>query len=127
MSLTSGGNATISTLSFIHNYTDVDGSLRTEVSRGVNLPETMEVKRQVVLNKALNCNVTETAVIFKAYYTCSDSTIRPVTATLKLQVPVDSGIDSTEALAPIVRVNGLIDPTSPNLDAATDIFISGIK
>lgn len=127
MSLTSGGNATLSTLTFVHGYTDAAESLRKETSRGVNLPEELRIKSQVVASKSLGIDVRETAVILQAFYTCSDGVIRPVTGTLKLAVPIDADISSAEALAPITRLNALIDPTSPNLDAATDIFISGIK
>jgi len=117
---------TISTLTFKLRASDlVDGSERREVSRGVNLPEVMTVKSQDYKDAVTKVAGRRTVLRFDLYFAGTDGIPVPVSAYLVVAVPKDPAITSANVLAAIARINGVIDGTSPNLDAAGNIFING--
>jgi len=117
---------TISTLAFKLQASDiVDGSVRREVSRGVNLPEVMTIKSAKYVDSATKLPGKRTVLRFDRYVAATDGQPIPVSAYLVVTVPSDATVTSSDVLAVIARINGVIDATSPNLDLGDEIFING--
>jgi hypothetical protein len=118
-------NLTVSTLSFTQQYSDKSGSLRREVSRGLNLPETMQIKHQLYTDSVTGKPGQQSALIFEYYKALSDGSIAPVArATLKVQSLVDTNVGSTEILAVLERVIGTIQEDDTGLDLGDEIFVN---
>jgi hypothetical protein len=116
---------TISTLTFAMGYSDKTGSLRTEVSRGINLPEKMQVKHQTFTDSLTGLPGNQSALIFEYYKALADGRIAPVArATLKVQSLVDANVVSADILAVIERVVNTIQEDDTGLDLADEIFVS---
>lgn len=118
-------NLTISTLSFNLSYNDKAGSERREVSRGVNLPELMTIKSQPYVDSATKVAGKRTVLRFDRYVEGTDGKPVAVSAYLVVAVPTDAAVASSDVLAVIARINGVIDATSPNLDLGEEIFVTG--
>lgn len=119
-------NLTVSTLAFNLAFSDRDaGSERREVSRGVNLPEVMSIKKQLVTDSATKLPTQRTVLRFDRYVAGTDGKPIPVSAYLVVSVPQDAAVVSADVLAVIARINGIIDATSPNLDLGDEIFVTG--
>jgi hypothetical protein len=118
-------NLTVSTLSFTQQYSDKSGSLRREVSRGLNLPETMQIKHQLYTDSVTGKPGQQSALIFEYYKALSDGSIAPVArATLKVQSLVDTNVGSTEILAVLERIIGTIQEDDTGLDLGDEIFVN---
>jgi hypothetical protein len=116
---------TISTLTFTQAYSDKSGSLRREVSRGVNLPELMYIKHQNYTDSATKRPGTQSALIFEYVKALADGTIVPaVRATLKVQALTDANVTSADVLAVIERVVNTIQEDDTGLDLADEIFVN---
>lgn len=118
-------NLTISTLSFNLSYNDKAGSERREVSRGVNLPETMTIKSQPYVDSATKVEGKRTVLRFDRYVEGTDGKPVAVSAYLVVAVPTDAAVTSSDVLAVIARINCVLDATSPNLDLGEEIFVTG--
>jgi len=118
---------TISTLSFKQTSAPdkVNGSERREISRGVNLPEVMSIKSQPYVDSATKVAGKRTVLRFDRYVAGTDGRPIAVSAYLVVAVPEDTAISSSDVLAVIARINGVIDSTSPNLDLGDEIFVTG--
>jgi len=118
-------NLTVSTLLFNLSYSDKTGSLRTEVSRGVNLPETMQVKHQAFTDSLTGLPGTQSAVIFEYHKALADGRIAPVArATLKVQSLRDANVTSADVLAVVERIVNTIQEDDTGLDLADEIFVN---
>jgi len=116
---------TISTLTFTEAYSDKSGSLRREVSRGVNLPELMYIKHQSYTDSATKRPGVQSALIFEYVKALADGTIVPaVRATLKVQALVDANVTSADVLAVVERVVNTIQEDDTGLDLADEIFVN---
>lgn len=116
---------TISTLSFTGAYSDKSGSLRREVSRGLNLPETMQIKHQLYVDSATKRQGNQSALIFEYSKALADGSIAVVArATLKVQSLIDSNVGSTEILAVLERVISTIQEDDSGLDLGDNIFVN---
>lgn len=116
---------TISTLSFTGAYSDKSGSLRREVSRGLNLPETMQIKHQLYVDSATKRQGNQSALIFEYSKALADGSIAVVArATLKVQSLIDSNVGSTEILAVLERVINTIQEDDSGLDLGDNIFVN---
>jgi hypothetical protein len=116
---------TISTLTFTQAYSDKSGSLRREVSRGVNLPELMYIKHQNYTDAATKRPGTQSALIFEYVMALADGTIVPaIRTTLKVQALVDANVTSALILANIERVVNTIQEDDTGLDLADEIFVN---
>jgi hypothetical protein len=116
---------TISTLSFTQQYSDKSGSMRREVSRGLNLPETMQVKHQTYKDSLTGKPGVQSVLIFEYNKALSDGTIAPVArASLKVQSLVDTNVGSTEILAVLERIINTIQEDDTGLDLGDEIFVS---
>lgn len=118
-------NLTISTLTFTQQYSDKTGSLRREVSRGLNLPETMQVKHQTYIDSVTKRPGNQSALIFEYTKALADGTIAVVArATLKVQSLIDTAVSSTEIQAVLERVIGVIQEDDSGLDLDDEIFVN---
>jgi hypothetical protein len=116
---------TISTLSFVNQYSDKTGSVRREISRGVSLPEIMQVKHQNYVDSASKRPGRQSALIFEYYKATTDGEILPVVrGTLKLQVLTDPAVGSTEILAVLERIISTIQEDDTGLDLGDNIFVN---
>lgn len=119
-------NLTISTLTFSTIFSDKkDGSLRREVSRGMNTPELMYVKHQVVKDPATQLQKAQDVLIFEYVGALSDGSIAVLSrATLKVESLVDTAVTSAVVLANIERIINTIQEDDTGLDLADEIFVS---
>jgi len=119
-------NLTISTLTFTQQFSDKkDGSLRREVSRGMNLPELMYVKHQYVKDPATQLQKSQDVLIFEYVGALSDGTIAVLSrATLKVESLVDTAVTSAVVLANIERIVNTIQEDDTGLDLADEIFVN---
>jgi len=118
-------NLTISTLAFTGSYSDQSGSLRREVSRGLNLPETMRIKHQTYVDSVTKRQGNQSALIFEYTKALADGSIAVVArATLKVQSLIDSAVSSTEVLAVLERVINTIQEDDSGLDLGNEIFVN---
>jgi hypothetical protein len=86
-------NLTINTKVFTQQYSDKSGSLRREVSRGLNLPETMQVKHQTYTDSVTKRPGVQSALIFEYTKALADGSIAVVArATLKVQSLTDTAV-----------------------------------
>ncbi len=116
---------TVSALSFKMQYSDKTGSLRRETSRGINLPEIMQIKHQPYKDSATGRPGVQSALIFEYHKATSDGQILPVArATLKVQSLVDSNVGSSEILAVVERIVHTIQEDDLGLDLADEIFVN---
>lgn len=118
-------NLTISGLVFTQQYSDKTGSLRRETSRGLNLPETMQVKHQAYIDSATKRPGNQSALIFEYTKALADGTIAVVArATLKVQSLTDTAVGSTEIQAVLERVISTIQEDDTGLDLDDEIFVN---
>lgn len=118
-------NLTISSLVFAQQYSDKTGSMRREVSRGLNLPETMQVKHQTYTDSVTKRPGTQSALIFEFTKALADGTIAVVArATLKVQSLIDSNVGATEITNVLERVITTIQEDDSGLDLGGEIFVN---
>lgn len=118
-------NLTISTLSFNQQYSDLTGSLRREISRGMNLQERMFVKHQTYTDSKTKILGNQSALIFEYDKALASGLIATVArATLKVQSLIDPNVSSTEVLAVLERVINTIQEDDTGLDLGDNIFVN---
>jgi len=118
-------NLTISSLVFALQYSDKTGSLRRETSRGLNLPETMQVKHQTYTDSATKRLGNQSALIFEFTKALADGEIAVVArATLKVQSLIDTNVGATEVQAVLERIIGVIQEDDSGLDLDDEIFVN---
>lgn len=118
-------NLTISTLVFKHVFSDKDGSLRREVSRGINLPTEMSIRRQKYVDSVTKVPGTRTSLRFDKTVAGTDGKPVKVFANLVVGVPEDAEVTSTDVNDVIGHINCILDGTSPNLALGDEIFVTG--
>ena len=120
---------TISTLSFKLKANDIaDGSLRTEVSRGVNLPEVLTIRSQDYVDSATKLPGTRTVLRIDRHLALASGQIAPGSyAYLVVGRLKDSGVVTADITAVVARIRGVIDDTAPNLNLSNDIFVDGAQ
>lgn len=118
-------NLTIDTLTFNQNYSDKDGSLRTEVSRGVNLQERLRIKHRPYTDSRTKRPGTESVVQLERDQTLSDGTIAVgVLAQFKVSHLTDSGVASSDIIASVQRLISLLQEDDLGLDLMDEIFVN---
>jgi len=118
-------NLTVSTKTFTMSYSDKNGSLRREVSRGTNLPELMYIKHQPYVDSGTKRPGNQSALIFEYVKALADGTIVPaVRATLKVQSLVDTNVTSADILLAVENIVNTIQEDDTGLDLADEIFVN---
>jgi hypothetical protein len=116
---------TISSLSFVQQFSDLSGSLRREISRGMNLQERMQVKHQDYTDSATKRPGRQSALIFEYDKALSDGTVATVArATLKVQSLKDTAVGSAEIIAVLERIISTIQEDDSGLDLGDNIFVN---
>lgn len=119
-------NLVVRGINFNLLYSDVDGSVRRDVSRGVNLPYYLRIRHQDVTDTKTKRLSRQSQIQVERHELSSDGvTILPFTATLTLRYPKDTGITSEESRDPLwVLINLLNEDTNPedNLALMNQIF-----
>lgn len=116
---------TVSTLAFKQTYSDKDGSLRRETSRGANLPETMAIKHQKYTDSLTKKPGRQSALIFERYEAATDGAIVPIVrVTLKVQVLEDANVASSDITDTVARVIDVISPDGTHLNLDEAIFVN---
>lgn len=119
-------NLTVSTLTFTGIYSDLDvGSLRREISRGVNLPEEMTIKHQSYTDSKTKVKGTRSVLRFDRYVASAlNGTPIPVSAYLVVTTPEDTGVTSADVQAVVERIVHTIQEDDSGLNLADAIFVS---
>jgi hypothetical protein len=115
---------TVGALSFTQRYTDVSGSLRTEVSRGVNLPTEMTIKHQDIVDSTTKLATTRSVLRFDRYKAIADGRIIPCSAYLVVVTPKDVAFESTDVLAVVQSIVDTIQEDDSGLDLMDEIFVN---
>lgn len=118
-------NLTVSTLAFNQIFSDqVAGSMRREISRGVNLPEEMTIKHQTYTDSKTKVKGTRSVLRFDRYVASAlNGQPIPVSAYLVVTTPEDTGVTSADVLAVIERIVNTIQEDDTGLDLADEIFV----
>lgn len=119
---------TINTLSFKQVYSDLNGSLRREVSRGTNLPTELSIKHQSYVDSATKVAGKRHLARFDRYVALSTGQIVPVSAYAVVAVPTDTLVTATDVNAICQHLNNLLFAATGNtsgLDLTDDINVNG--
>jgi hypothetical protein len=121
-------NITVAALGFNLKASDLkDGSLRREISRGLNLPTELTIKSQSYVDSKTKRPGTRTVVRFDYYMAMTDGKIEPVSYYSVMAVPQDPLVTSaiTDLLVSMM-VNLLHGTTNTDgLDLKTEIYAGG--
>lgn len=120
-------NLTISGLSFNQIYSDQNGSLRRETSRGANLPTELLIKHQNYVDSATKVTGKRTLVRLDYYMTMTDGVIRPVSYYAVLARPNDPLVTATITNAIEAMLTNLMHSSTnvDGLDLKDEILANG--
>jgi hypothetical protein len=118
-------NLTIDTLTFKQSFSDREGSERREISRGVNLPTVMTIKKQNYTDSTTKKAGVRTVLRFDRYLALEDGSIAPVSAYLVVATPTDTGVVSSDVLAVVQHIASTIQEDDSGLDLPEEIFVNG--
>jgi len=120
-------NLTVSTLAFNLIYSDQNGSLRREISRGASLPTELLIKHQDYVDSTTKVAGKRTLVRLDYYMTMTDGVIRPVSLYTVLARPTDplvtAGINTALEAMMVNLLHGTTNTSG--LDLETEIFSNG--
>jgi hypothetical protein len=117
-------NLTIETLAFNMQYSDKTGSLRREVSRGVNIPTELKIAHQPYVDSTTKLPGTRSVARFDRYQALSDGTIAPVSAYVVVTSPTDTAVVSSDIQATVQLLIGLLQEDDSGLNLMSNIFSS---
>lgn len=116
---------TIDTLAFKTQYNDASGSLRTEISRGVNLPEKLFIRNRDTVQSSSKKPAHETSVKFERHLAMTDGSIAPVEITCTVRYPIDTAVTNADVLAVVQRTTSLLsDEATSGLDLKEEVFVN---
>jgi hypothetical protein len=118
-------NLTIDTLSFNQVYSDQAGSLRREVSRGVNLPTELKIAHTDYTDSSTKLKGTRSLVRFDRKVELSTGVIAPVSAYVVVTRPTDADVTSTDILAVVQHLISLLQEDDTGLDLMDEVFVNG--
>lgn len=117
---------TIDTLTFTLKFGDESGSLRRDISRGVNLPTEMRVSHQDYVDSKTKVPGRRSLVRFDRFVSFSSGVIAPVSAYAVVTVPSDVNVTSSDVLAVVQNLNNALfaSTQTAGLDLKDEIFVS---
>lgn len=116
---------TIDTLSFKLVYSDKTGSLRREISRGVNLPTELKIAHQDFTDSATKLPGKRSVVRFDRYVATSEAgKTAPVSAYVVVAAPTDSAITSADILAVAQHLVSFLQEDDSGLDLMDEAFVA---
>lgn len=120
-------NLTVKTLAYNLVYSDKDGSLRRETSRGVSLPSELTIRNQPYVDSVTKVPGKRTVLRIDRTIAGTDGKPIVVSAYLVSAVPLDPIVSSSNdvleiiaELAEIIKTDG-----TTHLDLADEIFVNG--
>lgn len=117
-------NLTIDTLSFNTIYSDKDGSVRREISRGANLPTELKIAHTEYVDGKTKVPYRRSVARFDRYVELADGTIGIVSRYEVVSYPVDTNVTSTDILAVVQHGVTLNQEDDSGLDLADEIFVN---
>jgi hypothetical protein len=117
-------NLTIDTLSFNEVYSDKTGSLRREISRGINLPTELKIAHTDATDSATKLPVKRSLARFDRHVELSDGSTAPVSAYVVVSHPTDVGVESADITAVVQHLISLLQEDDTGLDLMDEIFLN---
>lgn len=121
-------NLTIDTLSFNLAYSDKSGSKRLEVSRGVNMPTTMTISHQTVIDSKTKSPTRRSVLRFDRTQVvdngASSASLGDVSAYIVVSVPLGAEVVNTDILAVIQLLISTLQEDDSGLDLMDEIFVN---
>jgi hypothetical protein len=107
-------------------YSDKSGSVRSEVSRGPNLPTTMTISHQQVTDSKLKVPATRSLLRVDRTQVLDSTTglVGDVSAYVVVQVPQGASITSSDILAAIQSLIDVLQEDDSGLDLMDEIFVN---
>jgi len=117
---------TLNTLTFTQGPSTESGSIRREISRGVNLPEILTIKHQDYVDSKSKIPGTRSVVRLDRYVEVTDGRVVPVSAHVVVSVPADANIVTADVTACVDRLVNLLHgaTNTSGLDLKSAIFAS---
>lgn len=116
---------TIDTLTFKQSFSDKDGSLRVETSRGVNLQERLRIKHRPYTDSRTKRPGVESVVQLERDQALADGIIASaILAQFKVSALVDTGVTSTDVLVSVQRIISVLQEDDSGLDLMDEIFVN---
>jgi hypothetical protein len=116
---------TVDTLSFKLVYSDKNESVRTEVSRGVNLPTKISIKHQDYVDSATKLPGKRSLLRADRYIQLtSEAVIAPVSAYIVVTAPNSASVTSTDILAVVQHLVTVLQEDDTGLDLMDEIFVN---
>lgn len=115
----------LSTLTFSQAYSDKDeGSLRREISRGVNLPTLMRINHSDYVDSKTKLSGVRSRLGFEHWVATTDGAAVPIIVNLTVAIPNDALITSAMVLAAVEFVAQTIQEDDSGLNLASNVFVS---
>lgn len=114
---------TIDTLVFAQRYSQATGSLRRDVSRGINLPTDLKIAHSDYIDSATKLPGKRSVARFDRVVELSDGKTAPVSAYIVVTHPSDSSILSADITSVIQHLVTLLQEDDSGLDLADEIFV----
>lgn len=117
---------TLDTLAFKLVYSDKNGSLRRETSRGATLPEELTIRHTTVIDNISKLSTRRSNVKLDRYMSVDgDGNTAPIVASLTVAVPqAGAAITSSDILAAVQRLITLLQEDDSGLDLMDEIFVN---
>jgi hypothetical protein len=116
---------TVDTLAFKLVYSDKNESVRTEVSRGVNLPTKISIKHQDYVDSATKLPGKRSLLRADRYIQLtSEAVIAPVSAYVVVTAPNSASVTSTDILAVVQHLVSVLQEDDSGLDLMDEIFVN---
>lgn len=118
---------TINAIPFTMQYSDKTGSLRRNISRGINLPTDLRISHTDAVENATKLQVRRSMVRFDRYVTLSTGVIAPVSMYVVGVLPKDSGVTATDTAALAAHLQNFLFAAGGNtngLDLTDNVFDS---
>jgi hypothetical protein len=108
-------------------YSTEAGSLRREISRGINLPQELRIKHRTVTDTKTGLKSQQDLMQFDRIMLLSSGLYAPVRVKLTVESPVDSGVASADVLATVEFVAQMIQEDDGGVNLADDMFVKKLQ
>jgi hypothetical protein len=120
-------NLSIDSLTFLHKFSDKEGSVRTESSRGVNLPTTLKIAHSPYVDSATKLPGVRSVARFDRTVDLTGGKTAPVSAYIVVTSPNDPAVLSSDILAVVQHLVTLVQEDDSGLNLMDDIFVKKLQ